>query len=219
MVRRSVLITGTGTGVGKTFISANLAYTLKESGFKVGYYKPIETGVEDTPLDGALLCQITGQDLEEAVPLRCKLPLAPYACTLEEGVEFDIKFILDHYKKLMDKYHFLIVEGAGGLAVPIKSNYNYAHLANDLDIPILLVSYASLGTIHHTYTTHFYAKSMGLKILGVVMNGFRGADISERTNPRIVRELTGLEVVETPWQESLILPRTVRDRIAGLIRL
>ncbi len=217
MELKGVLVSGTGTGIGKTFIAYNLVYTLKEKGYKVGYYKPIETGVEDLPEDASLLCSLTGQGLEEVVLSKCRLPLAPYACTLEEGMEFDLNFIVEHYRKLTQRYDFVVVEGAGGLAVPIKKGYNYAHLALDLGIPMLLITYATLGTIHHTYTTYFYAKSMGLDVLGIVMNGFKGEDVSERTNSTIVKELTHLEVVETPWQEDRILPLPVRERIVRLV--
>lgn len=74
---RAVLITATDTGVGKTFISYNLVYTLKERGVKVGYLKPVETDVRDLPQDGSLLASLTGQSLEEVVSVRFKLPLSP----------------------------------------------------------------------------------------------------------------------------------------------
>jgi len=217
MAHRSVLITGSGTGVGKTFIDYNIAYCLKNKGLKVGYFKPIETGVEEIPQDGATLCQLTGQSIDEAVAFTCKLPLAPYACTIEEGTDFDIEFIKRRYKELMEKYHFLIVEGAGGLAVPIQKGYDYAHLAKDLDIPILIVSYPTLGTIHSTYTTYFYARAMALKVLGIVLNGTKGEDISERTNARIIQELTDVEVLQTPYQRGGVFSLELLNRICRLI--
>jgi dethiobiotin synthetase len=117
---KSVLITATDTGVGKTFIAYNLVYALKERGVKVGYLKPIETDVKDVPQDGALLCSLTGQDLEEAVPLRYSLPLSPYAGILEEKRDFSLAGLKEHYLRLLERYEFLVVEGAGGIAVPIK---------------------------------------------------------------------------------------------------
>jgi dethiobiotin synthetase len=76
---RAVFITATDTGVGKTFISYNLVYALKERGIRVGYLKPVETGVKGLPEDGSLLASLTGQPLEEVVPATYKLPVAPYA--------------------------------------------------------------------------------------------------------------------------------------------
>ncbi|WP_448587361.1 dethiobiotin synthase [Thermocrinis sp.] len=214
---KSVLITATDTGVGKTFLSYNLALTLKEMGVNVGYLKPVETEVKDIPADGSLLCSITGQDLKEAVPIRYSLPLSPYAGILEEGKDFSLEFLKEHYIKLLNRYEFLIVEGAGGIAVPIKKNYNYADLAKDWGLSIVIVSRAGLGTINHTYLSYFYAKSRGLNVLGIVMNGFEGRDVSERTNPRIVEELTGIKPVKVPKIEGLVLEGFLRRELVGLI--
>jgi dethiobiotin synthetase len=214
---RSVLITATDTGVGKTFIAYNLVYALKERGVKVGYLKPIETDVKDVPQDGALLSSLTGQDLEEAVPVRYSLPLSPYAGILEEKRDFSLADLKEHYLRLLERYEFLVVEGAGGIAVPIKRDYNYAHLALDWGLPILLVARAGLGTINHTYLSYFYAKSMGLNILGIVMNGFEGKDVSEKTNPIIVEELTGIKPLQVPRVEGLILEPSLRDSLVSLV--
>ena len=216
---KSLLITGTDTGVGKTFIAYNIVLTLKERGLKVGYLKPVETDVKDEPLDGGLLCSITGQDLKEAVPVRYSWFLSPYACLLEGGEDFSIDELKQHYLNLLEKYDFLLVEGAGGIAVPIRKGYNYADLAKDWGLSIILVARAGLGTINHTYLSYFYAKSKGLNVLGIVMNGFEGRDISERTNPQIVQELTDIKPLEIPKAEGLVLDRWHREALVSLIGL
>lgn len=217
MKLKAVLITATDTGVGKTFVSYNLAYALKERGLKVGYLKPVETDVKDMPQDGSLLASLTGQSLEEVVPVRFSLPLSPYAGILEEGKDFSLKELKHHYKGLLERYDFLIVEGAGGVAVPIKKDYNYAHLAKDWNLKTLLVARAGLGTINHTFLSWHYMKSMDVEPIAVVMNGFEGKDVSERTNPFIVRELTGLKVLELPKIEGLLLPSEYRKLLAELV--
>lgn len=190
---QAVFITATDTGVGKTTVSAGLAKVLLNRGLKVGYYKPVETGVEDYPQDGKLLSQITGQPLEEVVLYTYKNPLAPYPASLIEGKEVDIDKIVQHFRYLQSKYDFLIVEGAGGVYVPIKREFTYVDLIKMLDIPVLIVSRAKLGTINHTVLT---IKALeGVKILGVVMNGFSGDDISEQTNPQIIQEMTGIKIL------------------------
>lgn len=214
---RAVLITATDTGVGKTFISYNLVYTLKERGVKVGYLKPVETDVRDLPQDGSLLASLTGQSLEEVVSVRFKLPLSPYAGILEEGKDFSLEGLKEHYERLLKRYEFLVVEGAGGVAVPIKKGYDYAHLAKDWGLPSLLVARAGLGTINHSFLSWYYMKSMGVEPLGIIMNRFEGKDVSERTNPLIVRELTGLEVVEMPEVDGRLLPAYHRDLLARLV--
>ncbi|MCS7307591.1 MAG: dethiobiotin synthase [Aquificaceae bacterium] len=214
---KAVFITATDTGVGKTFISYNLAYALKERGIKVGYLKPIETGVQELPEDGSLLASITGQDLDEVVPVRFRLPLSPYAGIMEEGMEFSLEELKAHYQRMLDKYQFLIVEGAGGIAVPIKKNYNYANLSYDWGLETILVARAGLGTINHSFLSWYYMRSMGVKPFVIIMNRFSGKDVSERTNPSIVEELTGVRVVKIRESEGLLLPEDDRSLLAHLV--
>jgi len=115
---RSVLITATDTGVGKTFISYNLVYALKERGVRVGYLKPVETDVKDVPQDGALLCSLTGQDLEEAVPVRYSLPLSPYAGILEERRDFSLADLKEHYLSFWKGMSFWWWKGPVALRCP-----------------------------------------------------------------------------------------------------
>lgn len=217
MTLKAILITATDTGVGKTFVSYNLAYALRERGLRVGYLKPVETDVKDLPQDGSLLASLTGQSLEEVVPVRFSLPLSPYAGILEEGRDFSLEELRRHYERLLEEYDFLIVEGAGGVAVPIKKGYNYANLAKDWNLKTLLVARAGLGTINHTFLSWYYMKSMGVEPIGIVMNGFEGKDVSERTNPFIIKGLTGLKVVELPKVEGPLLPSEYRNLLAELV--
>ncbi len=214
---KAILVTATDTGVGKTFIAYNLVYTLRERGIKVGYLKPVETGVEDVPQDGSLLCSLTGQNLEEAVPVRYSLPLSPYAGILEEKRDFSLTALKEHYLRLLEKYEFLVVEGAGGIAVPIKRDYNYAHLALDWGLDLLLVARAGLGTLNHTYLSYFYANSMNLRVLGILMNRFEERDVSERTNPIIVEELTGIKPLLVPKVNGLLLEPSIREKLVSLV--
>jgi len=101
--------------------------------------------------------------------------------------------------------------------VPIKKDYDYARLSKDWGLPILIVARAGLGTINHTFLTYFYAKSMGLTLLGIVMNGFEGKDVSERTNARIVQELTGIKPLELSKIDGLLLPADSRRALAKFI--
>ncbi|RMH80691.1 MAG: dethiobiotin synthase [Acidobacteria bacterium] len=215
----SLFITGTDTGVGKTFISYNLVYALMEKGVKVGYLKPVETGVESVPADGSLLSSLTGQSIDEVVPVRYRLPLAPYAGILEEGKDFSLERLREHYYRLINKYEFLVVEGAGGVAVPIKRSYNYADLAKDWGLRVLIVARAGLGTINHTFLTWHYLTSRGIEVVGIVMSGFEGKDPSERTNHTIVRELTGLEVLCIPKVDGMLIPKELRSSLAELVLL
>ncbi|MFN3813075.1 MAG: dethiobiotin synthase [Aquificaceae bacterium] len=214
---KALMITGTDTNVGKTFIAYNLIYSLKEKGIKVGYLKPIETGAVSLPTDGSLIVSITEQDISEAVPVIFSLPLSPYASILEERKDFSLYELYWHYRDMLKRYDFLVVEGAGGIAVPVKKNYNYSKLARDWKLPVLLVAKAGLGTINHIFLSFYYIKSMGINILGIVMNGFTGEDVSERTNPAIVEELTHIKPVKVPRVDSLLLPTETRNALLKLV--
>ena len=190
----AIFITGTNTGVGKTFFSYLLAKGLKGLGFKVGYWKPVETGADPFPQDAKLLAELLNQSLEETVGYTFKLPLAPYVAEKYEGEKIDLKALQDTFYEKLKGYEILIVEGAGGLAVPIKRNYTYGNLARELNLPTLIVADARLGTINCSYLTALYGKSLNLNLLGFVMNRFTNGDISERDNPSVVEEMTGLPV-------------------------
>jgi len=208
-----VLITGTDTGIGKTFITYNLAKALKGKGYNVGCYKPVETYVKDIPEDGNLLAKATGQSIDEVVPVRFSLPLAPYAATIEEKRDFSLDELRTHFEGLAKKYEILLVEGAGGIAVPIKKNYTYADLAKDWNLKVFIVARAGLGTLNHTYLTWYYAKNNGLEVIGIVLNGLTGKDISEKTNPLIIKEMTGIEPVVIPKVGGLELPEELKGKL------
>ena len=190
---KSVFITATDTGVGKTTISYALAKTLIEKGLKVAYLKPIETGANPIPEDATLLSKLTGQPIDEVVLYTFKNPVAPYVATLMEGKDIDLDKIIKHYEYLVQKYDFVIVEGAGGVLVPIKENYTYRELIRDLNIPVLLISRSSLGTINHTLLTLEALKDA--YILGIIMSGFTGKDISEEKNSEVIEEFSKVKVI------------------------
>ncbi len=206
MMNVHILITGTDTGVGKTFITYNLARGLIRRGYKVKCLKPIETYVIDVPEDGSLLARATGQSVDEVVPVKYSLPLSPYAAEIEEKKSFSLEKLKSHYERLKGDTDILLVEGAGGIAVPIKKNYTYVDLAKDWYLKVFIVARAGLGTLNHTFLTWHYAKSSGLEIIGIVLNGATGKDISERTNPQIVEEMTGIKPIVIPKVNGIELP-------------
>ncbi len=190
----ALFVSGTNTGVGKTLFSYLLAKALLKRGVKVGYWKPVETGADPFPPDGKLLSELLGQPLEETVTYTFKMPLAPYVAEKYEGEKVDLEHLRKVFEEKLRRFEFLIIEGAGGLAVPIKKNFTYADFAARLKMPTLIVSDARLGTINCSYLTAHYGFSKGVELLGFVFNNFTGGDISERDNPSVVEEMTGLRV-------------------------
>ena len=170
-----VFVTGTDTGVGKTLVAAGLALFCRGHGLQVGVMKPCETGVGDAQQPGAdarLLRWAAGSgDADELLaPYRLPQPLAPAAAAEHAGVKIEPQLIVDRYAGICAGKDLVIVEGAGGLMVPLRGGFLVADLVRQLNIPLLVVARPSLGTINHTLLTVFAARAMELPVAGVVIN-------------------------------------------------
>lgn len=201
--RRGVMITGTDTGVGKTLVAGALAGALRGRGIGVGVMKPITTGA---PRVGGVLVSEDARFLQAAAgtadadelvcPFRFTAPAAPATAAEAEGKEIPILEILERFEELCTRHELVLVEGAGGLAVPIQGKYLFADLTLDLELPLLVVARAGLGTINHTLLTLHYAKSHGLEVLGVVINGYPDTpDLAERTAPDVIERVSGVPIL------------------------
>jgi len=194
-----IFVTGTDTGVGKTLVSVALIEAFRKSGLKVGAMKPIETGVEDEgPLDAIALRDATGSTdpLATICPQQFALPAAPNAAANAEGREVDLAAIDAAYATLAKGRDLMVVEGAGGLLVPIQEDWTMAELARRLDLPLLVVARASLGTINHTALTLEVAASKALPVLGVVISHAGGPISSaDASNLRALKKLLGNRLI------------------------
>jgi len=174
-------VTGTDTGVGKTVVACALVRALRARGIDVGAMKPIETGVGDAgPLDAIALSAAAGDAdrLSDVCPQRFSLPAAPEAAAEYEGREVDLDAIRSSFWRLTARHAAVVVEGAGGLLVPIGGDIGMADLAADLGLPVLIVARASLGTINHTLLTRMEAHHRGLDVVGCVIS-HAGGPLSE----------------------------------------
>ena len=200
---RGLFVSGTDTGVGKTFVSCALARGLRATGVDVGVMKPIETGVPAAgPEDARALRLAAGVDdpLDLICPLRFSLPASPEAAARAEGRTASLAPIREAFESLAHRHPFMLVEGAGGLLVPIDAQTDMADLARELDLPLLLVARAGLGTVNHTRLSLAAAETRGLEVFGVVISHStadepegdrRNLDgLRERLGERLVLELT-----------------------------
>lgn len=211
-------ITGTDTGVGKTWIAGGLARILRSRGLNLGVWKPVQCGAlpGNPEADSRLLKERSGVDDPEDMITPCSFaaPLAPLVAGLLENRRVDVTGMLAVGQPLGEKYAFLLVEGAGGLAVPLNEREMVADFAARLGYPIIIVARPGLGTINHTLLTVEYARSRGLSIFGVIFNGYHGetppevASLtnllqtsagrdSEWTNPAIVNMFAQVPVIGT----------------------
>lgn len=199
-----IFITATDTGVGKTYIACQLALNLRRRGVDVGVMKPVASG---SRADAALLSKAQGgtDPLELINPLFFKEPLAPYAAARISKKKIYLNKILAAYNILKKRHDFLIVEGIGGLLVPIKKNFFVKDLCREFGLPLLIVARPTLGTINHTLLSFFEAKRAGLNPLGIVFNYYMPfrKGLAEKTNPPVIREITKVPVIEVPFRGKL----------------
>lgn len=174
---RGIFVTGTDTGVGKTIVAATLARLLVMNGISVGVMKPVTSGCreEDGQMvsdDAVLLCQAAEISMSDDVaPYRLREALAPADAARRDGVRIDFSVIKAAYDRLASQYQYVIVEGAGGLMVPLSGGLLIADLALELKLPLLVVARPGLGTINHTVLTCYAAQQLGLQVAGVIING------------------------------------------------
>jgi dethiobiotin synthetase len=197
-------ITGTDTGVGKTVVSCAIAAGLRRRKLRVSGMKPIETGVsfDDPGRDGALIARAAGGTLPLSVlaPITLAEPLAPLAATRHGGGTIDFA-LLDHaVRTASSQADALIVEGAGGLLVPITDTVAYDTLFARWNLTVVVVAANKLGTINHTRLTIAAARAAGLDVAFVVLNDVAPERAnSARDNASLIAELEKVRVVELPW--------------------
>lgn len=196
---RGLFVTGTDTGVGKTEIACGLLRAWRASGRAVAAMKPAQSGVEPgTPTDAERLAAAaaTGDPADLVCPYSFEAPLAPAVAARVAGVEVDLERILAAARELASRHGALLVEGAGGLLVPLTSRETYADLAIALGYPVLVVARTGLGTVNHTALTVEALRSRGLAVAGVVLNAATAArDPSEPFNAAEIERLTGAPVL------------------------
>ncbi|ONH66599.1 Dethiobiotin synthetase [Cyberlindnera fabianii] len=159
----AVFVTGTDTDVGKTFVSALLC-----KAWGASYWKPVQTGLDSDPGDTKTVKELVGKDLITFKPqVELQKPLAPWRACVLEGEPF---LKLEDFK-LPKTNDPLIVEGAGGVFVPLTKELITKDLVKQIDCPVIVVARSQLGTLNHTLLTLEHLRAHDVKILGVILNG------------------------------------------------
>ncbi len=204
---KGVFITGTDTGVGKTFVTAGLVSLLIKEGLDVGVMKPIETGCPKrnsrlVPRDATFLKVVSGSEdaLSLINPYRFSKPLAPLIAAEIDRKKIKIRKISSAYKKLREKHDIIFVEGAGGLLVPLTGKLTNLDLILELNLPIIVVVGSKLGAVNHTLLTLNWARENGVKILGLLINHpnpnpSSRKSLVEKTNPGLIKSFAEVPVL------------------------
>jgi len=199
MSPKGIFITGTDTGVGKTIVAAAIACYLRDKGYRVGVLKPVTSGgvEKDGRLvseDAELLAWAAGCPAgnEDISPYVLRDPIAPSEAARHEGVRIVYERIREAFDRLSAVHDIVIVEGAGGLLVPLSDDLLVADLAQRLDLPLIITARPDLGTVNHTLMTCECARTRGIAILGVIINGWPdNPGNAESYAPELIERLSG----------------------------
>jgi len=196
---QALFVTGTDTGVGKTVVACAIAEAFRQRRIDVGVMKPIETGVgTQGPLDAISLAEAAdvADPLDLICPQRFALPAAPSVAAAHEGRSVDLAAIRSAHAELARRHALLLIEGAGGVLVPVTADSTMIDLAAEFDAPLVVVTRASLGTINHTLLTLEAIERRGLALAGVVIShGPRAISSSDRANLAALRAALGDRLV------------------------
>ena len=198
---KSLFVTATDTDIGKTYVCAGIAHSLKKLGIDVGIMKPFACGVKQktgfSSKDLSILSNaINISDPEEFVnPFFFPIPASPYTAAKNLGVKIDIKHVMKCFRKLNKIHDVILVEGIGGIMTPILKDYAIIDLIKDLEANTIIVTSSRIGTVNHTVLTCNICKNMNIPIKGLIINNFgsTGYHISELE--RDLSALTDLPVL------------------------
>jgi dethiobiotin synthetase len=196
---RGIFITGTDTGVGKTFAAAAIARLLRNRGINVGVMKPVTSGCTEMngkrmSEDAEILAWGAGVDPvdPDIAPYCLAAPIAPSVAAAMEGIRLDFGRIGDAFDRLAARHEFMIVEGAGGLMAPLAGGLMVADLIVRLALPALVIARPDLGTVNHTILTCYAAKQLGIEIKGVIINNYPEIpDRAAESAPHLIDSLSG----------------------------
>ena len=211
--KNGLFIAGTEAGVGKTLIAGAIAKMLTDSGVKVGVFKPIATGCRRqweglVSCDTEFLANCANSDLSLSTitPVGYITPAAPIVGAAQEGRPVDFDGIATAYKDICENSDIVIVEGIGGVRMPLTAEFDLLDLAVEFGLPVVVITRLNAGTINHTLMTIDCIRAAELKIAGVVFNGYNAteATVAEETAGQVIAQCGGVNILcSVPFDETV----------------
>lgn len=203
---KTLFVIGTGTDIGKTYISGLIVKKLHESGSRAGYYKAAMSGNERDafgsliPGDALSVKEISGisQPLEEMCPYVYEAAVSPHLASRIEGNPVRMEVVLEGFRKVCDTYEYITLEGSGGILCPICFDERELWLPDVIKAckaGCLLIADAGLGTINSAGLTAFYMKEHDIPLKGIIFNHFKPGDVMQEDNLKMCEHLTGAKVI------------------------
>ena len=223
---KAVFLTGTGTDIGKTYISGLIVKKLAEADKNPAYYKAAMSG-NDRREDGslipgdALFVQKTSrisQPLEEMCPYVYENAWSPHLASRVEGNPVDLEVVRKGFLETADKYDYITMEGSGGILCPLcfdERRIQLEDVIREFELSSILVADAGLGTINSVVLTSEYMKARSLPIKGIIFNHYHPGNIMEDDNIFMCEHMTGLPVIAKVQDDATEL-ETDADVLAAL---
>lgn len=200
---KGIFITATGTDVGKTYISALIVKKMRELGLNCGYYKPAMSGIEEGKLSDVeyvfKIGKLYGNPMN-FVSYPFIEALSPHLAAKRTGTSININKIKSDFEKISKNYDYILVEGAGGITCPFNLNEEQILLPDiikSLNLDIIIVADAALGTINSTLLTTEYAKQKNINIQGIILNNYDKDNFMHLDNKIQIENLTGIKILAT----------------------
>lgn len=203
---KALFVAGTGTDVGKTYVTALMAKFLRGAGIDVGYYKAAVSGVSFDPdgtisSDATFVAKVAGIDEthDQMVSRTYRTAVSPHLAARLEGGPIDMMTARVDFARACARHDYILMEGSGGIACPLRhddiARISLDDVVRDLGLPVLLVADAGLGTLNALATTMAYMERADLRAVGIVLNRFRAGDTMHEDNRTMAEELCGVPVV------------------------
>lgn len=203
---KKLFIVGTGTDVGKTYVTGLILKKLNEAGINAAYYKAAMSGnVRDEkneliPGDAKFVKDTSGiaQPLETMCSYIYETAVSPHLASKLEGNPVDYKVVKDGFDVLASQYDYVTMEGSGGIICPIRQDENSLMLEDiikGLDMPCLLIADAGLGTINSVVLTVDYLRKKDISVKGIIFNNYEDGNVMHEDNLKMCEKFTGLKVI------------------------
>lgn len=202
---KGVFIVGTDTDIGKTVVTSGLMHVLRSNGYNATYFKAalsgaLEIGNELIPGDTKLVSDVSKLEefYENITPYVYRTAVSPHLAAKLEDNPIDLEVVKEKYAYLKEKYDFIIAEGSGGIVCPLiddeRGVYTIGDLIKDLNMSVIIVASAGLGTINHAVITAKYIENLGIKIKGIIINKYE-EDLFYDDNVKIIEKITNLPII------------------------
>lgn len=213
---KGLFVIGTGTDIGKTYVTGLLLKYIRDNGYDATYFKAALSGAirdeNDNLIPGDVVEVLRMADLEEdtdfLVPYIYETAVSPHLASRIEGNPVNLKTVKEAYEKVSQKYDYIVMEGSGGIVCPIhyegkesEGNIMLEDIIKFLNLDVILIADAGLGTINSVVTTVEYLKNRDIHVCGIIMNNYRD-ELMENDNVKMVEDICEVDVIAKVYQND-----------------